>query len=252
MLAEFITKIVDLGQRARQAEFHEHEQVPHRLWLRNGEKLEEVSVPPPLRQHTLAGFDDLVRALKNPNIAPRPEVYVSACGIAAYLDGSDRREVVTVPLQESARFQLCARLQQQPAKFQPKDLVKMLKLEFHGGNHGHVVQALSRIDFVRTSSGRTNVAHGKESLGRSIEAAVQQAEDVPERFTLHVPIWTTPGFSRFSGGVEFGVHLDLEGQTVELRVLSDEVERVRILALQAVVAELVDRLIEAPVFLGAP
>ena len=122
--------------------------------------------------------------------------------VYAYLDREDRRERVNVELKESSRFELVQQLQK-PRGMQPREAVKLLRLDLHGGNVGHVIQALSRIDFTRTSAGKTDVAHGRESLGRSVEAVVQQADTVPERFTLAVQPWTTAGFSRYGMQVEF-------------------------------------------------
>lgn len=252
MLADFLASIVNLGKKANQVEFHTHPQLPATVFVRNGDQLATHAAPPTYRKHDLAGFADLVAALKDKEMAGSPEVYVGADKVVAYLSRTDRREVVSVQLIESKRLKLCAALQAQPVKFQPKDAVKMLRLDFHGGQHDHITQALSRVDFTRTSAGHTNVAHGRESLGKSVEAVVQQAQDVPQKFNLSVPMWTTSGFTRYGVTVEFGVFLDLEGQTVELRVLSDEVERVRNLALAAVVKDLQDALEGVPVFLGTP
>jgi len=222
--------------------------------VRNGDQLYEKPVPPPRREHHLHVLEDLVAALKDTAIAPAPEVYVRAEGVYAYLDRSDRRSCVFVPLEESQRFQLCKRLEAQPLVADPKSIVRLLKTSFLVGTHEHVTLALSNITFERTSTGKTEVKHGKESLGRSVEAAVQQAENVPEEFTITVPIWTTSGFDRFSGGVDFGLYLDLEQQKVVLQVLSDECVRVRNLAMLAAIATLQDKFgdLKVPIFLGEP
>ena len=252
MLAEFFDRIVGLAKGAHKVDFHTHDKLPRTVFIRHGDELLEKDLPPAVRAAQLCGFDDLVAAASDLQIAARPEVYVSAAGIAVLLDRADRREAITVPLAPSKRWQLVESLQQ-PKVMQPKDAVKMLRLDLHGGNVAHVIQALSRIDFTRSSAGRTNVEHGRESLGRSVEAAVQQAESVPQQFTLAVPVWSTAGFSRFGVQVEFGLFLDLEAQAVELRVLADEVERARNLALAAVVGELRAQLpAGTPVFLGRP
>lgn len=256
MLAELINAVVGLGRKTTEFKFHEHPQMPGRVWITHGDEREQCDAPSPLRAHQLAGFDDLVAALSDKTLAKSPEIYVAADQIVAFLDREERRATVRLALQETSRWKKVMALQT-PSSMQPKDVVKMLKLELHGGNVAHVIQALSRIEFTRTGTGRTNVEHGKESLGRSVEAQVQQAKDVPEKFTLAVPVWSTSGFGRFAGQVEFGIYLDLEAQTVELRVLADEVERVRNLALAQVVTELSVQIEKAtgsvvPVFLGKP
>lgn len=251
MLAEFFNAVVNLGQKAKAVQFETHPQLPTKVFVRHGDELQEKDAPAPFRSHGLAGLDDLVNALADKAIAPAPEVYVAANRVRAFLNRADRRELVTVDLVETKRFKLVTELQT-PRSMQPKEAVKMLKLDLHGGNVAQVIQPLSRIEFTRTGTGRTSVDHGKESLGRSVEAQVQNAKDVPEAFDLAVPVWSTSGFDRFGVLVKFGLYLDLEAQTVELRVLADEIERVRNQALVAVVRELGARLEGVPIFLGTP
>jgi len=251
MLAEFLRELVGHVRKAQQVEFYAPAQLPKTLFVRHEGELLEKTIAPPPRMHRLEGLDDIVNALKEESLGTLPEVFVSASGVKAYLDGSDRREVLTVPFIETKRFQLVRKLQT-AVNMQPKDALKLLKIDLHGGNIAHVIQPLSRIEFTRTGTGRTNVEHGKESLGRSVEAMVQNAKDVPEQFALSVPVWSTDGFDRFGVQVAFSLYLDLEAQTVELRVLPDEVERCVNLALRAAVAELGSRLEGVPIFMGTP
>ena len=253
MLAEFVKELVGLGQKAKQVEFHTHDKLPRLVFARYGDSLNVHDVPPTERDHALLGFDDLVAAIGDTSIAKAPEVYVGADYVVALLDRADRRERVYVKLEQSKRFAQCVKLEATPAKLQPRDAVKMLRFELHGGNVDHVVQALSRIDFVRSSAGKTDVAHGRESLGRSDAAAVQQADNVPKDFALAVPVWSTHGFSRYTVQVEFGIYLDLEAQVVELRVLPDEIKRVQGLAMASAAADLRAAFgAGVPVFLGVP
>jgi hypothetical protein len=251
MLAEAIKAVVDLGQKARQVEFHANEKLPNKVFIRSGDQLIEKDSPAPLRAHKLLGFDDLVAAVKDASIAPAPEVYVSGGRVCAFLDRAERRSMVAVELVESKRFQLVTKLQQ-PVAFEPREAIKMLRFDLHGGDVDGVIQSLRRVDFKRTSGGASSVEHGKESLGRSVEAVVQQADQIPDRFTLTVPIWSTPGFSRYSAKVEFGVYLDLDQQKVELRVLADEIDRVRNQFLAAAHGDLAEALPNVPIFLGTP
>jgi len=89
----------------------------------------------------------------------------------------------------------------------------------------HVITALRQIDFTRTSAGKSHVEHGKESLGRSVEAAVQQADKVPEDFVVRVPVYTNPGAGAFLVEVRVMLYLDLEGQQVVLQTMPDELEK---------------------------
>lgn len=253
MLAELVNALVGLGRETTAVKFHTHPENPGTVWVQHGDELEAQKSPAPLRAHKLLGYDDLVAALLDPQIAPAPEVYISGNRVAVLLDRAERRSVVNIELLESKRLQLCRGLEAQPRKMQPRDVVKMLRLELHGGRHDHVIQALSRVDFARTGAGRSHVEHGKESLGRSVEAHVQQAEAIPKDFTVGVPLWTNPGFARYAVSIEFGLFLDLDEQVVELRVLSDECQRVVNATIQALASDLREALGDkVPVFLGTP
>ncbi len=250
--AELVTTLHGLGRDSTEVLFHTHKDHPTKVWLQHGTDLQETVAPPPLRVHGLLGYDDLVTALRDKDIAPAPEVYIAGNQVVAFLDRNERRSRVTVNLVESKRLQLCRGFETQPKTMQPRDAVKMLRLDLHGGKHDHVIQALGRLDFVRNGTGRSHVDHGKESLGRSVEQEVQQAENVPKDFIVGVPVWTNNGFNRYSVNVTFGVYIDLDNQAVELRVLSDECVRLVNLALNALAADLRESLPTVPVFLGTP
>lgn len=250
MLADAIKTIVGLGQAARSLEVLTHPSLPDQLFVRHGDQLIEHRVPPPPRNPTLIGLSDLVEMLGNPDIAQAPEVYVGPTAVVAFLDNTGRDERVTMPLTESARFRLCQDIERQPRAYAPRDLVRFLRQTLWGVD-ASVIQSLSRIDFTRTSTGKTDVRHGRETLGRTVEAVVQQAEQVPESFTVSVPIWTTPGCA-WQRSIEFGIYLDVEKGAVELSVLSDSCTTARNGALSDLRNAIEESCPNAPVFMGAP
>ena len=253
MLADFLDRIVGLAKGAHRVDFHKDPALPRKVFIRHGDELLERDAPPEDRDHRIEGFDDLVALLRDPSIAPAPEVYVGEAEILAFLDHHSRVDSVTVPLPPSKRMQLLASLEASPKQFEPRQLVKLLRLELHGGHHDHMIQSLSRLNFTRTSTGHSHVDHGRESLGRAVEAAVQQAENVAPRFQVIAPLWTTHGFQKYQATVECGVDLLPEAQAVELRVLSDEITRARNQGRVALAADLTAALGEgARVFLGSP
>ena len=251
MLADAIQKIVGLGQAARSLEVLTHPSLPDQVFLRHGDQLHEHLVSPPPRKPTLVGVNDLVSMLSIGSVATAPEVYVGPAGVVAFLDSGARDEIATLPLTESARFKLCQEIERQPRSFAPRDLVRFLRQTLWGGASNQLIQSLSRIDFTRTSTGRTDVKHGRETLGRTVEAVVQQADDVPESFVAHIPIWTTPG-APFTRAIEFGIYLDAEKSAIELSVRSDSCSEARNGALMALCYTLSEALKGVPVFMGAP
>lgn len=252
MLGDALKYLVGIGRETAKVEFHHHPKFPTRIWVQHGPELKAEDAPAPLREHKLLGYDDLVSAMKDKEIATNPEIYVAGGRIVALLDREERRSVVVVDLVESKRLQLCRAIEAQPRTMHPRDAVKMLRLELHGGKHETIIQSLSQVDFTRNSIGRSHVEHGRESLGKSVEASVQQADKVPKEFIVGVPVWTNNGFTRYAVNITFGVFLDMDTQAVELRVLSDECQRVVNQALLAVVSDLRESLPDVPVFLGTP
>lgn len=248
--AEALRDLVALAQEAKNTEVIAVEGVPDRKWIVNRDGTREVvMVSPTPRKNALCSRADMIAAVLDTTICPAPEVFVSTEGIAVWCDRNKRADRLQLTLARTARFQLLSSLLQ-PRAFQPKDAVKMLRLELHGGRHQSVIDALSNIDFQRTNSGKTAVSHGKETLGRSVEASIQQADKVPQQFLVETPIWSTQGFTGYGTSIAIGVHLDPEQGTVELRVLSDEIVRATNECVNAVVASLREALPNIPVFMG--
>lgn len=250
MLSEFVDRLVTLGQGVQSAEFTVHQLLPRTLFVQHAGKLERIEAPTPPRKHTLAGIRDLVEMLSETEVAPGPEIFISPASIVAMLDGGERIQTATVPLAESVRFRLCQSLET-PREFSPRDLIKFLRLELHSSNLGALILSLSNLDFTRTSSGKTDVRHGRETLGRSVEAIVQQADNVPETFTVHVPIWSTPGCGVIKP-ITFGLYLNVDKQCVEVRALSDECANARNAAMADLRESLAKSVEHAAVFMGAP
>lgn len=247
MIAEAIAKLVGLGQDAQRVEFHTHPNLPNRVFVRNGDELVEHLEPVPRRMPKLEGMQDLVSYLES-SAALAPEIYLHHGKVEAFLDREDRRSVATVELLESERFRIVTALES-GRSMTPKEAVRFLRLELPDTGTAGVVQALSRIDFTRSSSGRSDVAHGKESLGRAVEASVQQAADVPERFAVRVPVWTSPGFDE-QVQIEVGVYLDLVEERVHLRTLPDQISRALSVSMSRAFDALVKQLPNVPIYCG--
>lgn len=253
MLAEFVRSLVDLGASKAPVQFHQHPEIRDRAWLQHGGRdLVEVRIPGAPVYVRLTGWDDLVQFAMDQNLCDDPEVYIAEGQITVLCNREDRRQRGVVRLFESRRFVLCQGYERDGLAMQPREAVRFLRYSLHSANTGDLAKKLGRIDFTRSSSGRSHVDHGKESFGKAVEAAVQQADDIPDRFVTTVPLWTNPGFSRFSAQIEWGLFLDLDAQNVHLQVLSDECARVMAQVQLAVASELREKLDGVPVFMGQP
>lgn len=251
MLAELVDRLVELGRKSAETAIVQVPGIPDAAWLvwPDGARA-EVKIPPK-DQHPkmsdLASFIDKVKGASG-----EPEVFVAEGNLYAHLDRDERRESVELPLRESSRFILCQKLQSAPRVMAPREAVKMLRLELASQDH-HMVAALSKIDFLRKGSGKSVVGHGSESLGRTVEAIVQQADDIPTTFVVTVAIWTNGGLAPYAEQITFGIHLDPQAETVEIRALPDQVELARARALERLADEIREQLGgEIPVYIGKP
>lgn len=251
MLAKLIDTIGNLAVTADGVQITTHKGMPGKVVLSQNGAHEVLDTPPPRRGHMLCGYADVIKAAGDPDMTHDPEVYHSSDGITVLLQGEDRRDLVHVPLQHSQRWETLRKLER-GGRFNVRDAVKLLRFDLHGTGVENVVRALSKIDFSRKSDGRTDIAHGKESLGRSVEAAVQQADDIPETFDVSLSVYTNPGMTVFSETrVRCGIYLDVKEEVIEFKILADQMDAAENAAQTSLGIELEGDLPNAKVFHGS-
>lgn len=250
MLAEFIDKIAGLAKTANGVSIVQIPGDPRRVLVAQSGTSAERSIPAPLRKHQVHGLDDLVRLVGDETIASAPEVFHDDERVEVILERADRRESAVMSLVHSQRFLRLVELQIGIAA-DARDIVRFLRFELHDCGVAEVLKALRQVDFTRQSSGGRTTEHGRESLGRSVEAAVQQADKIPEEFTAEVPVFQNSGLRSITAKVRVGVYVDVDAEKVELRTLTDEIEQAKVQAQRSLGAELMDRLGEVPVFHGS-
>lgn len=86
---------------------------------------------------------------------------------------------------------------------------------------------LRRVDFTRAAQVKGSFDHGRESLGRSVESAVQSTEDLPESVVLECHVWDIWP-SMVSIRCLFVV--DAEEQGFSIIPLAGEIERAEVAA----------------------
>ena len=249
MLAEMLTKIEELAKRANGAETLTFEK---RTLVRKGADYEWIDKPPPDRNHTILGIEDFCVACEDPKIAPDAEVYYDRTKVVALLNREDRREKVTLPLTKTQRFVVLEQLAKSPMSMTVAQAVKFLRFELHDAGTGLVLQAIKRIDFTRKGVGNATAEHGRETLGRSVEMIVQQADQVPETFIANIPVYATPGLRGFDVNVTVGVYLDTTNEAIVLQTLSDEIEGAYVATMDELGSILCGRLGPAPCLFGCP
>lgn len=249
MLAELVTKLEALAVAASTPKFLQHPMDPRTAVLvANGQHV-MGPVPGPMRDHQLETIGSFLDFVQDEDACVKPEVFHSSTQLVALCDRNDRRARATLELVTTTRWDKLTILAQTPASMDQKAVLRFLRHDLAAQGIDHVIAALRRIDFMRKSDGTATVGHGKESLGRNVELAVQNAENIPERFRIVVAPYSTPGANQ-NVEVEMSLELDLEQQRVILRVLPDEIARGEATIQSIVRNTLIEALDNVPIFQG--
>lgn len=239
MLAEFLNSIVNLAKKGDSMEIVQLGRSPRKFWMRHGDTVKEFKADPPLRHSKLASFADLVKAIKDTRICPSAEVFYNPDGIQVVVDAHDRLEFLSFPFKFSARFQALAALVS-PKSLNPKAAVQWLRYAIATPEAETVAALLRQLDFQRLQVGKSDIKHGRESLGRSVESIVQQADTIPEWFDVRVPVVIQAPLNEIQVTFRVGLTLDHETQTVVFQSPSDALANATEAFLRGVGAALAD------------
>lgn len=252
MIAEAIKAIAGLVSSAERMQVMKVEDLPRKVFIRKGGELIERDVPAPERNHTVTGLDDLLRMLDTSGgIATQPEVYVGAGKVEAFLDSSTRVDRVTLPLPRTHRVTALMHLTKEPSLTIP-DAIRLLRFELYGEHSAALIGALRKVDFQRKSAGIRSTEHGRESLGRSVEASVQGVEQIPEEFRVRLPVFNVQGLRSIEIDVAVRIHIQPEQERLHFIPLKDELESALGGALDQVRLLIEKDLPDGVVFLGTP
>jgi hypothetical protein len=162
---------------------------------------------------------------------------------------SFRDDRATWPLRKSKKF---AVLVSEAAK--PKShklfiafLVTNLRDEFEKGAPG-LLGKLRNLKMMTATAQEGNIQHGRESMGKSLEAEVIGAADLPETVIIPVARWADLDHV---AEVECLLELDPVQGTLALTPLADQLERAENLAQAWLHGRLTDEL-SCPVYYGTP
>lgn len=253
MLAEFLTKLTETVRQADKVTVTPFPGDNRRAILSVGGRYEVLEVPPPPRGHTIATLDDLVAFSETPD-AEKGAFFVSERGVLLVLDTETRQEYAHMPFRSTARWMYLWKLRGEGLAFTPREAIRVLRRELVGGglDVDAVIKALSNVEFTRRSDGRSISEHGRESLGKSVEAVVQAADKIPQSFEVAVPILRdmTPD-QRYLATVPVVVQLLLEPEdgSVTFSVNEDVLRDAEATACNRIAVWLTDR-VGQPVYRG--
>lgn len=238
--------LVDLGRRQK-------------LMVIKGEP-KEIETAPPYLTRTARSLDSLAQIIRHENksyplvstagviadlklsegdaielatqeIHKTSQVYVDETGVTAILDEYDRAERVKMAFTYSAQFLALQSLQKLTNQ---KVFITTLRSALNGCcSYPDIIRIVRKIQFKRSNDGAKTVEHGRESLGRSVEMAVQSidGDNIPEELTFRVNLFSTPSDVPSQVELSFALDINVENEGLTLIPIGDieARERLRVL-----------------------
>lgn len=191
MLADAINRLVELGQNSREIKLIHQD--AYSFYYNIGGEIEAMEKSPPPIKVTTYDLESFCKATdwlvaRQGGTSPTHSVWVGEEDIVALLDAETRLHRVTMPLEYNPVFQRLEKLQDQLLTQQ--DLISLLKYDLETVLDGaELLAAVRHIKFRTGASGESNIQHGRESMGRSIDAEVTGAGDMPDAATIRCRVF---------------------------------------------------------------
>lgn len=164
----------------------------------------------------LASFIDAVEAN---TAAGEAEIYHTADMVCCVMNKDDRWDTLLLKLETTQHWQTLLALTT-AAAFSQKQAVRLLRHDLAAAGCEAMLAALRRIDFTRRADGTRTIEHGRESLGKSVENAIQNADQIPADFRAWTAVYSTPGCA-WPVEIPLTVDLDAEAERIIVAVLPD-------------------------------
>lgn len=224
MLAEALKYLEALMTRASATQLI---RVPGRhteAWMRTGSEVTLLQLDDPLRSHEISSFSDILDAATKFKAGEcTPSIYFNETQVVVYVGEDDMREKLTCSLKYTQRFVTLINMNGAGASGSPSDIIKLVRFQLNGIGFDELAASLRKVDFTRKSTGASDVAHGRESYGRSVEAEVQGTSNIPEVVDVDVPVYENDGLRGLRAKVRCGIFIDANQGVVTLRPLADEI-----------------------------
>jgi hypothetical protein len=202
-------------------------------------KSEEIESAPPYLTRTAKSLDSLAQIIRHENIvdpdgtgdATHSQVYVDESGVTVILDEYDRAERLKMSFAYSAQYVALQSLQKITNQ---KLFIATLRGALHGCcSYPDIIRIVRKIEFKRSNDGVKTIEHGRESLGRSVEMAVQSidGDKIPEELTFRVNLFSTPSDVPSQVELSFALDIDVTNEGLTLIPIGDieTRERLRVL-----------------------
>lgn len=219
MLKEAIDRLAELGSEAAGIE------VQHlcnrKLLVRQGTTYSTVEKDPLPRDHVASDLDGFVNLVEDLSEGAGI-IFVGETEVIGILDSDTRDDLVRMPLVRTRALDAALEL---AVPRDQRTVISKLREELYGCCDERLLAVIRRLDFSRTSDGRSHVQHGRESLGKSVEAQVQSSDgEIPEITVFNMPAFKDP---LLVSEIEFrcAVTVDPANEKLSFRPMGEQLER---------------------------
>jgi hypothetical protein len=217
MLAEFVKSIADLAKADTRFEKFKTNDGAEIVRLPDGTVRTFDRVPERRRFSTdnVEAFCSLLTDDTDPETAnAAPLVIVSEFSARGYFDPVFRDEWVDLFLAESEALRALRSIERPTDQ---KAAVALLRDKLFGCCDAGLLAAMRALDFTRRGDGTRSIEHGRESLGRAVEAKVQsRAGELGEFYEFEFPVYAQQPLDAFRTRHVFALELDATAERVRL------------------------------------
>lgn len=221
--------------------------------LNTGE-VERIDKEPEPRKHglaTLESFIELAVAVKEQKHGPAlPVIWLGAACVGLVIDDPTRRDRAELPLETTPQFKTLEGLR--GAVLKQADLVRVLRVALAGclPSGSSLLGLVRNLKFRNDAAGVGNLQHGRESMGKSIEAEVLGTDALPEEVTLHVRVFDLPE-CRVARPVTCALEIEPHTQTFRLTPLPLQLNEAMEAELSEIEARIRGAVRDVPLYRGS-
>lgn len=238
--AESIREIVSLADARRTAKFQRVEGEPEHIYWRldpDGTADKVIADAPMLfrKMDRPADVVTFIGRIDPEEYRSEAAIFYDVVGVTCLPDATDNRASVFCPLELSPQMRWLTTQAKQPLS--QRDFVRLLRIDLRGcfAAYPTLLSMVRNLRWTGTQFNDGAVSHGRESLGRAIEAQVSGADSIPEEITVTVPFWR-----QFPCSVSIACAIEIlpQEQSFRLTPYPNEIDKATETALDALAAAL--------------
>lgn len=217
MITEAMQWIAAQVTKAQSPQLLRVDDIPNKVWVAHGGTLHTQDTEPPPLRLLVHSLGSLVAVVKNQVFdSAGVHIYVSGDSISVVDQSLDRRRGWCM-LQLEQSIPLLRLVQIDGQSLSHAQFMRDFRTVFDRCAPAGFAGRFAKLDFKRRNDGTRTIEHGRESLGKSIEAAVAGADELPNEVTLQLPLFATDGL-RDLYDVECRILIDADNEERPLSI----------------------------------